>query len=477
MSAATILALVRSEFSGLVADRGALGLVAVVGLVLGIAAVLGGATGFANFFFIAFVLLPLFSTAVGAIQVSGERASGYSAVLHTAPLTPRSYYAAKVAVSFAWALLAIGMGWAYALFFAALAGWGVVAMALAWLPVALLLSAYSACLGMLLSVLVGKRGLLPSAFAGIGLALALALVPLFLQFLPEAMRESARGLARLSPLLNLLGSGTSPADLATAAGQQGFAAVAYFAAVFAGVGALAYVRYQNPEGWDASPRRALPLLALGALLVVAPAAVLGEPPQEQGRALPVGLSASVAGLSAEEPVVLDVGRPRTFTLVLAVGEVRGEERPFIAQQAGGPSQAEPPTLTHVRVRFPARPPLRAEPHEAALPDWGPAPCPAPAPSECVQYEERRVEVTLTLDALPALLGRAREGFFVALDSDQGTAMAFPGAQFEARPPPYGWWWPLLVWVGLVGAFAAPQALRARRLGRRVQLQVVRRPAK
>lgn len=485
-----IPALVRGDLSSLWTDKGALGLLGLVSLVLALAAIMGLAVDLGLFRFIAFVLVPVFCTAVGAVQVSGERSSGYAAVLHTAPITPRAYYASKLLVSYAWGLLALAIAVPYAFLLAMFAGAGSLEALLPWVAVAALLCAFSACLGLLVSVLVGKRGLLPSAFAGIGLAIGLTLAPLFLMFFPEAMRRSASALARLSPVIDVIDpasqGGIGVRHLDTAEGLLGYGVLVALAVVFAVLGYVIYTRLQNPEGWDAPSGRVAAVLAVGALLVLAPPLLAGGDPfnvdpraHESRETRPFELGFDARLVDPGEPVggmtgrfseadgqarrVLRVGEPARFDLVLRGFAPTGLEE-----------------LTDARVVLAAASGLqmRIEPPSHDIGTWSGAACRSEFAREaggtCLEFPEVRIPVTVTVTGVRTLRDEPLGGLFsVELRSDQGRTTTYPAFQgrLDVDEPP--WWAPLVVYVMLLSGFAAPHALRARRLVRHPALVPVR----
>jgi hypothetical protein len=483
-----ILALARGNASALWTDRNTFGLLAVAGLVLAVATTLAAFSDLAVFRVVAFLLVPIFATSAAAVQVSGERASGYAAVLHTSPVTPAGYYAAKLLVALLWAFLAMALGLPFAVLLALHAGAGFLATLLPWIAAGFLLSAYSACLGLLISVLLGRRGLLPSAFGGIGAALALAMVPFFLGLLPDATREAAAPLARLSPLVDVLDPrmGLGLRDLGSWEGAVGYVTVASYAILFAGLGYAFYARLQNPEGWDAPRPRVRAAVLLGALLVLAPVLATGPDPLLQAHPSGSTPPPFETGRFTVDPEVrlLDAQGQPLHGAVLRPGEALPLEL-----QVGGQATSNA-TLTDVRVRVFALSGanLRIDPTSFALDPWTPTPCgggpirSAGEPSStgppggnpgCWELPPRTVAFTVTLLSLRNFRGDGFGGLVgVEVRSDQGSLTMFPAADVRAASVDYWWGNAFLVWGLALAPFAVAQVARERRLGRKVELRRV-----
>lgn len=498
-----MLDLVRGNLSALRCDKAALGLVGVGAMVLAVAATMGAFGAFAMFFFIGFVLVPIFGTAIGAVMISGERASGYAAVLHTAPITPAAYYGAKWLTAFLWTSLALLLTVPYGLLFALFLGPLFLAEFLPWIPVGLLLAAFSAGLGVLLSVLVGRRGLLPSAFSGIGIALAVALVPMLVGVLPEGMRDAAGWMTRLSPMVNVLDfqQGLAARSLDTEEGWKGYALVATYTALFAVLGYVLYHRFQNAEGWDARGRHVAAALAVGFVVVLAPAAIVGGnplgPPEPVSRGDPSGPELlltsfllqpgqalpdfELGGIAEVGPVTLRPGEPVRMDVAFWGNQVPSEgpgPRPGVS----GEPRPTPPPLTNIVVRFQGNNNFRVavDPPEYRMAAWAAEPCPSitvgegnrsrtitGAERDCFAYPAHVVPVTLTVTAVPSFQrGHAGNLLQVRLDSDQGRTISWTQGDVLVDNPEFPWWATFVVWAGIFLGFAAPQAWRRAGLGRK-----------
>jgi ABC-type transport system involved in multi-copper enzyme maturation permease subunit len=488
-----IPALVRGNLSALRCDRGALGLVAVGSLVLAVAATMGAFGSFHLFFFVSFVLVPIFGTAIGAVGISGERSSGYAAVLHTAPVTPGAYFAAKWLTAYLWACLALLLTLPYGLLFALYLGPEFLARFLPWIPVGLLLAAFGTSLGVLLSVLVGRRGVVPSAFAGIGVALAVSLVPLLLLALPTDLKEAAAPLLRLSPLTNLLEprGNLVARTLATEEGWKGYGTIAGHAVLYAGLAYALYTRLQNAEGWDAPRRHVAGALLVGVALVVVPVFAIGGDPLgletpdagpspgdvRSGPSFHVGAWFLPAdpGASLEEgpqPVALVAHQAIPVRLVVRPEGSFGAEAP-----QAGPGAASG-ALTGVVITFLAQPEgvVEMSPAEVRVGTWPTEPCPGvPKERGCTRLAPMTFDLTATLRSRdnfqPGLIGG---NVLLRIATDQGDLTTYPQQQFTLDPVGYPWWGAFAAWAAVVGGFLALHLERQRHLRRKAPAAVLRR---
>ncbi|HWG91880.1 MAG TPA: ABC transporter permease, partial [Candidatus Thermoplasmatota archaeon] len=240
------------------------------------------------YFICAYILLPSFTTVFAATTYTRDRASGFASVVQTVPVTRAEYFVAKFLSSMTLGALFLVLTTP----FTVLAGYFLGASHL-WtsyghvLLAALPLMAASTCLGLFISVALGRRGLLASAMTGFAVTILFAGISLMLRemkpafgnelamqreaesnFLFALLREITN-LSHLSPFVNALDFYFAyPSGDALA--WKALFTMLWFALVF-GAGAWALFAYlQNVEGWDA-PR----LWTLG---VVAGVLVVGASP-------------------------------------------------------------------------------------------------------------------------------------------------------------------------------------------------------
>jgi len=474
--------MVRGELSALRSDRNAFGLVSGVALVLAVLTMLSASAVFDMFFILAYAVMPIFTTGVAAVLISGDRARGYASVLHTAPITPAAYYAAKLIVAVVWSLLAVVLSLPFVALLGLYVGASFLDILLPWLAVALVMALFAAGLGTMVSVAVGKRGLMASAFAGIGAALGVSLVPIMLTFAGADARRGASPVAHLSPVYTVMQAVSGPApDLGAWPLQRALLVVLLMASVFGAAGLVMYLRYQNPEGWDTNPRAALPVLAVAALLIVVPVLTVdfGDVENTLGsassRGSELGLAVYDAGAGQDASDAPQGPSTRFAARTLPLNQ----QVPMTLGVQVQSSRAG--NLTHVALHFrqsygAAR--LLVSPSDVDLDDWEAEPC---APSSerpqgipgCLRYAPRTVLVTVTADR-PRALQQVSVALEVRLTSDQGDGWGSLQMSVDAGSG-FGWWSPLFVWAAVTLLFSFPQDLRRKTLGRKVALTPVRGP--
>jgi ABC-type transport system involved in multi-copper enzyme maturation permease subunit len=451
-----MLALVGGELRSLQRERSTVVLAAAMLFVLTLISILASHGDLRIYLFFAYVLVPLFTTATAAVLMSTDRQTGYAAVLHTAPVTPAAYFAAKFVAALAFGLLAVALTTPLLLLLALHAGTGMLGAVAPYLAAGALLAVFGAALGLLISCAVGRRGLLPSAFAGLAAAFGLALAPVFLMFLPPSLAEWGARLARLSPIIAIYEGGPPhPRDWATAAGQQGFLLIAYFAVVLAAIGFVVYTRLQNPDGWDTPRRNAIAAGIVALALMAAPLAVLDPPPAQPAR--------PGFGAPFENPMGgLDIGFEALdgTAPLLRIGE------PTLLRVRVGPGaspESGPLTSAQLRLESAQEAALSFEPAEIALGTLTAVPCGAQPTPDCGRFAAREAEVTVTLVQSYALHAEGI-GIAAVLTTDQGTMAAFTHLQTAATG--YAEWQSFAVAAATLALVAAPHFVRGATLGRR-----------
>ncbi|HEV8359508.1 MAG TPA: ABC transporter permease [Candidatus Thermoplasmatota archaeon] len=454
-------ALVATELRKLQRERTIVVLAAALLTVLALVSVLASHAELRMYLFIAYVLVPLFTTASAAVLVSGDRQTGYAAVLHTAPVTPMAYLVAKFVAALVFSLFAIALTVPLLLLLALHAGAAALGTVVPYLGAGALLAVFGAALGLLISCSVGRRGLMPSAFAGLAAAFGLALAPVFLLFLPPSLAQVGLQLARLSPVVAIYeGAPPAPRDWATPAGLEGYALVGYFTAVMVAMGFVVYTKLQNADGWDAPRGAGIAAGLVAVVLMAAPLAALAPPTPEpadagQAAAFPPApglgrVDVTLASLDGGPPAALAVGVPTTYRVVV--------ER--------GPGSEEP--LTNARLEFipSGSALLRFDPPVLDLGTFpAPSACDPQARAPCGGFAARDAVVAVTLEQVPRLHG-GPSSLRVRMVTDQGTAHGF--VQVEFAPTGYAEWQSLAVGLGTLGLVAAPHALRQATLGRRAE---------
>lgn len=224
---------------------------------------------------LAYLVLPLFLILPAATLVSRDRETGYASVLFTHPVSPREYYASKLASVQVLTGIYLLVLSPFAYLTIAYAGHGWLSEILARIAWTWVESLFAGSLGLLLSASLGRRATTPSIFLGLAIALLLSVgpfqIPHFLGAVSPEFAKTSLAILHASPLMGAMDFFTIHGMYVSQPLLSLFPSLV-LTGLLLGLGHFVYARLQSPEGWEVPESVQLGVLGIVVTsLVVIPA--------------------------------------------------------------------------------------------------------------------------------------------------------------------------------------------------------------